>query len=324
MERHPMSHRSLRAAAAATAAAAALLAGCSTMAPGGAPSASGPAASGASAGSPGGAASASVEPSDGLDTPGTGELDPSGWPSAFPSAFATPSLGGIRIGPTGSGRLDGKTIVVDPGHNTGWIRAINNLRKPLYGTVGARCVAVGGTGLDKKTPEHLIVWKIGEKLVPLLTAQGATVLLTRPNDDGLGPCNDERAEIANRAGADFLISLHADGADNQKLRGWYLITAKQSPGGKALLDASHAAALAMIPGITAHTSIPPSNYAGTDGVPVETMDLAVLNNLTRTRGVLIEIGNIIQTDDWGVMSTDAGRLGLAEGVAAGVLDAVGA
>lgn len=302
-----MSHRPLLAAAAAVA----LLAGCTA-----APSASGP-----SAGLPG--ASASAEPSDGLETPGTGDLDPSGWPSAFPSAFGTPSTGGIRLQPTGSGRLDGKTIVVDPGHNKGWIRSINNQRRPLYGTVGARCVSIGATGLDKKTPEHEIVWEIGQKLVPLLTAQGATVVLTRPNNDGLGPCNDERAEMANRVGADFLISVHADGAANPKLRGWYLITAKQSPGGKALLDASHAAALAMLPGITAHTAIPTSNYAGTRAEPIITEDLAVLNNLTHTRGVLIEIGNVIQADDWGVMSTDAGRQGLAEGLAAGVADAVG-
>lgn len=241
---------------------------------------------------------------------------------AFPSAYLTPSTGGLRFGPTGSGRLDGKVVVVDPGHNRQWIRSINNVRKPLYGTVGARCVAVGATGMDGKTMEHTVMWQLSQKLVPLLRAQGATVLLTRPDDEGLGPCNDERAEIANRAGADLLVSLHGDGAENQKLRGFYAIIAGHSPGGDALIARSRAAAEKIVVALTEHSEIPKSNYSENKDMPVQQEDFAVVNNLTDTPGVLLEVANVRQADDWAIVTSEQGQADLAAGIAEGVADAL--
>ena len=242
--------------------------------------------------------------------------------AAFPSAFLTPSTGGLRFGPTGSGRLDGKTVVVDPGHNEQWITSINNVRKPMFGTVGARCLAVGATGMDGKTMEHTVMWQLSEKLVPLLRAQGATVLLTRPDDAGLGPCNDERAEIANRAGADLLVSLHGDGAENQKLRGFYAIIAGHSPGGEALIARSRAAAEKIIVALTEHSQIPKSNYSENKEMPVQQEDFAVVNNLTSTPGVLLEVANVRQADDWAILTSEQGQADLAAGIAEGVADAL--
>ncbi len=242
--------------------------------------------------------------------------------AAFPSAFLTPSTGGLRFGPTGSGRLDGRTVVVDPGHNGQWITSINNRRQPMFGTVGARCLAVGATGMDGKTMEHTVMWQLSQKLVPLLRAQGATVLLTRPDDDGLGPCNDERAQIANRAGADLLVSLHGDGAENQKLRGFYAIIAGHSPGGDALITRSRAAAETIIVALTEHSQIPKSNYSQDKDMPVQQEDFAVVNNLTATPGVLLEVANVRQADDWAILTSEQGQADLAAGIAEGIADAL--
>lgn len=306
-----------------------LTAGCTATTTATAPGASGGSAapggtSSAAAGTASGAPEAS--PSAGTDAAATADsVPPSTWPSAFPAAYKKPSMGGITLPPTGSGRLDGKKIVVDPGHNKGWITSINNRRHPMYGTVGARCASVGATGADGKTPEHEIVFKIAEKVVPQLRAQGATVILTRPDDNGLGPCNDERADMANRSNADFLISIHADGAENQKLRGWYLLYAGHSAGGKTLLDASKAAAAKMVPLIAEKSVIPISNYVSNEEKqPLRSEDVAVLNNLKKTRGVLIEIGNTVQKEDWAAMASDAGQQSLADGLVAGVTEVVAA
>ncbi len=268
-------------------------------------------APGASGGSPGGLAPATAAaPAD---------PDPR---AAFPSAFLTPSTGGLRFGPTGGGRLDGRTVVVDPGHNAQWITAINNVRKPMFGTAGARCLAVGATGMDGKTMEHSVMWQLAQKLVPLLRAEGATVLLTRPDDDGLGPCNDERAEIANRAGADLLVSLHGDGAENQKLRGFYAIIPKHSAGGDPLIAESRVAAEKLITALRQHSEIPSSNYAENKEMPVQQEDFAVINNLTDTPGVLLEVANVRQADDWAILTSEKGQADLAAGIAAGVADAL--
>ena len=45
----------------------------------------------------------------------------------------------------------------------------------------------------------------------VLRNRGATVVLTRDDNHSVGPCIDERARIANRAGADAKVSIHADG-----------------------------------------------------------------------------------------------------------------
>lgn len=279
------------------------LAGCSA-----APSGSGtaPAASGGAAS---GSASASQAPAAAPST-------------VAPGAFATPSTGGVRYSPTGSGKLDGKTIVLDPGHNGApWIQSVNNVRKPMFGTQGGRCQAVGATAADK-SPESAMTWALAQKVLPGLLAQGATVILTRPNNEGTGPCNDERATMANNANADFLLSIHGDGAETQKARGFYTLVPGHSAGGQALIDADKAAAAKMVAALQAHTQIPPSNYVAKETGWIRSEDVAVLNNLTKTRGVLVEVGNIFQNEDWAVISSDSGKQGLADGMVAGVVDVV--
>ena len=51
----------------------------------------------------------------------------------------------------------------------------------------------------------------GEAEARLFVAEGATVVLTRTSNTGVGPCVTERAAIGNRARADAAISIHADG-----------------------------------------------------------------------------------------------------------------
>lgn len=290
-----------------------VVAGCSPAAPGGGVS------GGAGGSTTPGAASSSGE------TPGApGSPGPSAEASTVaPGAHATPSTGGVRYTPTGSGRLDGKVIVLDPGHNGGkWIQSINNARKPMFGTEGQRCQAIGATAADKKTTESSINWAIAQKVLPQLLQAGATVILTRPDNEGVGPCNDERAAMANAANADFLMSIHADGVENQTPRGFFTLVPGHSAGGQALIDADKAAAAKIVAAVKAHSQIPPSNYLGKDEGWVHQEDMATLNNLTKTRGVLLEIGNIFQNQDWAIVNSDAGKQSLADGIVAGVTDAV--
>ncbi len=91
----------------------------------------------------------------------------------------------------GSGKLRGKTIVVDPGHG------------------GEDIGAPAGYGRPPKGPyEKDIVLDLAQRLVCVLEAEGATVKMTREDDTYIAL--QERAAIANRLKADALVSLHCN------------------------------------------------------------------------------------------------------------------
>lgn len=95
-----------------------------------------------------------------------------------------------RAGPT----LVGKSVVVDPGHG------------------GSDLGAVAG-GVDERS----VVQDLGSRLEGRLTAAGMTAYLSH------GPQSErtqvERADFANRSGADLLISLHVGSAPSPRCEG---------------------------------------------------------------------------------------------------------
>lgn len=58
----------------------------------------------------------------------------------------------------------------------------------------------------------------------MLEARGASVVLTRDSDDGVGPCVDERGKSG--AKGDVLVSIHANGSTDTSTRGWFVIYAQ--------------------------------------------------------------------------------------------------
>lgn len=206
-------------------------------------------------------------------------------------AFATPQTGGMRMVPSTPGPLSGKVIVIDPGHNGRYSRTINERSYYTYGAGWRPCVQAGTTTYTNVT-EHTIVWQIANRIVPLLLARGATVVLTRPDDDGYGPCNNERPEIANREGASLFLSLHVDGNEDKTLRGFYVAHSTKMAGGEGVAAASAQAAQIVARTVQGATSLPGSNYVGQPGNPTYVRtDLAVLDGIRGAPAVLVESGN---------------------------------
>jgi N-acetylmuramoyl-L-alanine amidase len=111
-----------------------------------------------------------------------------------------------------AGTETGKIVAVDPGHG------------------GIETGAVSPSGLIEKN----VNLKIALKLAALLTAGGYTPVLTRDSDrqvntagadlngDGVVDNNDDlqaRVDIANRAHADILVSIHNDSSSNPGVHG---------------------------------------------------------------------------------------------------------
>jgi N-acetylmuramoyl-L-alanine amidase len=191
----------------------------------------------------------------------------------------------VAAGPSaGSRRLPllGKTIAVDPGHNgANWSHPAEINRLVDAGGFRKACDTTGTSTNDGYT-EAAYNFDVAMRLARILRREGATVVLTRTSNDGVGPCIDERAAIGNRAYADAAISIHADGGPPGG-RGFEVISKPQAPDSRGL-------ALAVRRAFAAGTGEAYSSYVGRDGLDVRT-DLGGLNRSTVPK-VLIETANM--------------------------------
>jgi N-acetylmuramoyl-L-alanine amidase len=172
-----------------------------------------------------------------------------------------------------------------------------------------------GTATNSGVPEATINWDLALALQARLEALGATVTLTRDTDAGWGPCIDERAAIANRAAADLLLSLHADGAAPGG-QGFHVITPGTLPGWTDdIVGESRRAGVAVRDALAA-AGLSPANYIARDGLDERT-DLGTLNRAD-VPAVMLEAGNLRNPDDEALLTGEAGRARVADALTAGI------
>ena len=207
--------------------------------------------------------------------------------------------------------------MIDPGHNGG------NASHPAE---IARLVPMGfgqtktcdttGTNADDGYPEYEFNLQVSLLVQQLLQQRRITVILTRTNDDGVGPCVDQRAAIGNNAHADAAVSIHGDGYDSSG-HGFQIIQAARSVGGTANDTRSNALSLALHATFLGESGLTPATYIGTDGYESRS-DLAGLN-LSTVPKVLVECGNMKNPGDIGLMESSAGRSRIAQAIADGII-----
>jgi N-acetylmuramoyl-L-alanine amidase len=265
----------------------------------------------------------------GTGSPGTGAAGPAspggasaaGHPAAqagnAPLGTAAPrAANGAAATPSGHpGPLAGKVIVLDPGHNgANWSHPaiINRLVNVI--TEWKPCDTTGAE-TDAGYPEHAFNFDVATRLARLLRAEGATVVLTRPNDTGVGPCVTQRAAIGNRVHAAAAISIHADGGPPSGT-GFEVIEPGLIPGHNgAIIGPSDRLGLAIRNAYRRITGEPYSDYVGTQGLDVRT-DLGGLN-LSTVPKVFIECGNMRNATDAAKLTNPAFRARIAAALAAG-------
>lgn len=216
--------------------------------------------------------------------------------------------------------LEGETVSVDPGHNGGNFTHPEEIDRLVpAGANGTEkpCNTTGTETGDGSLTEAQFNWDVAQDLVPRLEQLGARVVLTRQNNDGVGPCVDERAEIANKAHADVALSIHADGNLEAGAHGFDVIhpstaesVAPQEVGPSLRLAEAERNALVI-------AGIPPANYVGEDGLD-ERSDLAGLN-LAEVPAVLVELGNMRDEEEAAKLEDPAYRHKLADALAAGIV-----
>jgi N-acetylmuramoyl-L-alanine amidase len=231
-----------------------------------------------------------------------------------PAGGTSPGRQGTAQNP-GTGTLAGKTIVLDPGHNGGNGSHPAEIGK-MVDIITAR-KECDTTGADTKAgySEHAFNWDVANRLQRLLRARGATVILTRPTDTGVGPCITERAATGNRAHADAALSIHADGAPASG-HGFHIIEPIPIPGHNAkIVPASDKLGLALRDAFHRGTGTPNSSYIGKNALNPRD-DLGGLN-LSTVPKVFIECGNMRNPGDATNLVNPRFREKIAESLTAG-------
>jgi N-acetylmuramoyl-L-alanine amidase len=222
--------------------------------------------------------------------------------------------------PRQSQPLSGVTISVDPGHNGGNFSHPEEIAQPVpAGASGATkaCNTTGTETDDGALTEAQFNWDVAQSLVPRLRGLGANVVLTRHSNDGVGPCVDERAEIANRSGAAVALSIHADGNYSEGAHGFDVIHADTEEMVAPAMAAPSSRLAEAVRDALLGAGVPPANYVGEDGLDARS-DLAGLN-LARVPAVLVELGNMRNPEEAAELESPAYRQRLADALAAGIV-----
>jgi N-acetylmuramoyl-L-alanine amidase len=253
--------------------------------------------------------------------PGVSPPGPSA--SGSPASSTAPGRSGRgadpgRRAPAGSARpLAGKIVGIDPGHNGGNFADASYIGHQVWNGREWEACDTTGTETDGGYTEAQFTFDVARYLRADLRRDGATVVMTRSGNDGVGPCVDRRSEIINAARANVAVDIHGDGGPASG-RGFTILEPVADGPNDAVITASarlgsdvRQAFLADVP------AMPESTYVGDQGIMVRD-DLAGLN-LTTVPKVLVECGNMRNATDARMLVSASFQQQVARALAAAII-----
>jgi len=218
----------------------------------------------------------------------------------------------------GLGAVAGHTIVIDPGHNSANGSHAADINKIVFVGNGSKACDTAGTAGNDGYPEHAYTFDVASRLQKLLVAAGAHVVMTRPDDAGVGPCITQRAAIGNDAHGELAVSIHADGGPATG-RGFHVITPMPVPGfNDGIVAPSDRFGVLLRDRFAADTSMPTANYIAQHGI-VARSDLGGLN-MSKVPKVFIETGNMRNATDEAMLHDPVWRERAATSIAAAMAE----
>ena len=201
--------------------------------------------------------------------------------------------------------LAGHIICLDPGHCvtpltgkglTGPVSPLSDEEKPLY---------TAGTEGANMTEEQLNLI-VGLKLRDALEALGAEVLMTREVSE-IEITGIERCEIANNAGADVNIHIHADGIENPSVHGVsVLVPTGDLLGTPSIVDESVRLGRLMVDAVAETTG------AKNRGIDPRS-DMSGFN-FSKVPSVLIEMGFMTNPEEDALLESDEYQNKIVDGI----------
>jgi N-acetylmuramoyl-L-alanine amidase len=217
--------------------------------------------------------------------------------------------------PVAASGLAGRVVVIDPGHNGQNYAHTAEINRLVDIGNGTKACDTTGTAARDGYSEAAYNLDVAQRLASLLTGAGARVVLTRSDNNGWGPCINERAAIGNGAHADVAISIHADGSTTG--RGFHVIYPASLPGlTDAIAGPSQRLALDIRDAYAAGTGVPYSTYIGRAALD-QRSDLGGLN-LSRVPKVFIETGNLHDAADAALLEDPGFRQRAAQSLLTGL------
>ncbi|MEU4081456.1 N-acetylmuramoyl-L-alanine amidase [Streptomyces venezuelae] len=236
-----------------------------------------------------------------------------------PQGSTTAGHGGPSV-QAGARTLAGRTVVIDPGHNSGNFRHSSEINQKVnIGTNRKECDTTG-TSTNGGYTEASFTLDVSRRLRELLTARGAKVVLTHDADRAWGPCIDERAKIGNAARADAVVSVHADGSAVGH-RGFHVILPARVREGAAdtakIVGPSRELGERIATRFARATGTAPANYLGS-GTGLDVRDDLGGLNLSTVPKVFVECGNMRDPKDAQLLTSATWRQRAAQGIADGI------
>jgi N-acetylmuramoyl-L-alanine amidase len=244
----------------------------------------------------------------------TADPAPSG-PASPPAVLPAPRGGPERFPPTAKGILDDTVIVVDPGHNGGNAGAPTVIGKLTWNGREPEACDTTGTQTPAGYPETLFNWNVARYLTADLRAAGATVVLTRTTNTGIGPCVTERAAIGNHARAHAAVSIHADSGPPDG-RGFAILEPVADGTNNAIVAPSARLAADLRAAFAAGSGEPVSSYDGVDGI--QPRDNLAGTNLSLVPKVFVECANMRNARDVALVTSLSWQATAARSIAAGL------
>ena len=202
----------------------------------------------------------------------------------------------------------GKLIVLDPGHSN----IVTGNTEPL-GPGSGEMKAADSTGTHGTTSglsEIELNFQVATQLKAELEARGYTVLMTRYDNDTAISCS-ERAQVANNAGADAFIRIHADGSESSSSSGAMAICITPSnPYTASTYSESRKLSDAVLNAYVAST--------GFSSRGVWETDTMTGNNWSEVPCTLIEMGFMTNPNEDSLMADPSFQQKIVTGIANGI------